>query len=326
MDKQAGINGAIISSLAFQLFAYSKLKKDNDESKDNGNKMGKYLILRISNDKALSKDTTIAAIVQLQSVVFVSTFNNIDLKDEQMLKQCMSVLVSNLDKIESTSGLELCGNKQIIDLLINELKYDKLNRKNIEENVYLCTNTKKYDEFCQERIEKCKLKIDNVTDKNREELFGHLIEGIPENEEQINLIKEWYPKFCTDVGLKFNQAGLNSMIRNMKSKKVYFWGREKAQIQDKGAKEQKDPEYELVSLAAITGYTPHMARIGFVYTPESERRKGYATHIVGVLSQMMEKENKMVWIMADKTNIASNKAYTRIGFELESTSVLSIFE
>ena len=69
-----------------------------------------------------------------------------------------------------------------------------------------------------------------------------------------------------------------------------------------------------------------MARIGFVYTPQSERRKGYATHIVGVLSQMMEKENKMVWIMADKTNIASNKAYTRIGFELESTSVLSIFE
>ena len=102
----------------------------------------------------------------------------------------------------------------------------------------------------------------------------------------------------------------------------------RTKIKKKTAKEQKDEskEYDLVSLAAIIGYTPHMARIGFVYTPENERRKGYATHIVGVLSQIMEKENKMVWIMADKTNIASNKAYTRIGFNLESTSTLTIVQ
>ena len=342
LDKQDGINGAVISSLAFQLFAYSKLNKDKDENKNDqqqaeSTKNNRYLILRKSNDKQLSKETIIAAIVQLETVIFLSSFTNIDLNNEATLKQCIQILTKNINPIESAKGLEICGkNKQIIDLLIAELKFDKLEYKEMEQNVYLCTNTKKYDEFCKERIEKCKLKIDNVTDKNREELFGHLIEGDPENEEQIKLIKEWYPKFCDDTGLKFNEKAQDAMIRNMKSKKVYFWGREHAKddsmIDDKDKdkknvdeKKENKVGYDLVSLAAFTGYTPHMARIGYVYTPTDERRKGYATHLVGVLSQIMEKENKMVWIIADKKNIASNKAYTRIGFNLESSSFLMIF-
>ena len=47
-----------------------------------------------------------------------------------------------------------------------------------------------HDEFDHEKLKNVNGKIDNVTDKNREGLFGHLIEGDPKNETQINLIKE----------------------------------------------------------------------------------------------------------------------------------------
>eukprot|EP00484_Ammonia_sp_Unknown_P018238 CAMPEP_0197032942 /NCGR_PEP_ID=MMETSP1384-20130603/11479_1 /TAXON_ID=29189 /ORGANISM="Ammonia sp." /LENGTH=367 /DNA_ID=CAMNT_0042462673 /DNA_START=14 /DNA_END=1117 /DNA_ORIENTATION=+ len=339
LDKQAGINGCIISMLAFQLFAYSKLKQtqtdnDNEQKTQDIDANSRYLILRHANDDALNKQNIIAAVVQLEGVIFLSTFNNLDLSDATKLDDAVQVLCTHMNAIEDAKGLEICGDKPIIEALLKRLKLEQAARSDMEQNVYLCTNTKKYDEFCTQRIEKCKLKIDNVADKDREELFGHLVEAEEDNEVHVKLIKQWYPLFCADVGLKFKESGMNALIRNMKTKKVYFWGREKPKmIEKEKAAEQKQEqqqtnasEYDLVSLAAFTGYTPHMARIGFVYTPKAERRKGYATHLVGVLTQMMQKENKMVWIIADKKNVASNKAYTRIGFDLEATSMLTIFD
>ncbi len=77
-DKKSGINGAIISSLAFQFFAYSKMKQTN-ENKNNETKSSRYLILSKSESNKVNKDTIMAAIIQLESVIFLSTFNNINL-------------------------------------------------------------------------------------------------------------------------------------------------------------------------------------------------------------------------------------------------------
>eukprot|EP01083_Nonionella_stella_P069614 185668_1 len=331
LDKHSGINGAMISTLAFQFFAHSKpLKPKKDKQDDNkekeeathfnpNNPNTRHLILTTSSAKPLSKETIIAAVIQLHGVLFLSTFTNIDINNPNEVNNVIKVLCKHLHPIQDPAGLEICGNKLIIDALISELKFNDANRKEMEQKVYSLYSTTKYDKFCEERMQKSKLK-----------LFGHLIQANAENEVHLNTIKAWYPKFCVDVGLKFKEEGLNRMIANMKSKKVYFWGREQPKpkqklVDSKDEKKQENVEYDLVSWAAITGYTPHMARIGYVYTPGHERKKGYATHLVGHLSQIMEKENKMLWIISDKTNVASNKAYTRIGFNLESTSTLTLF-
>lgn len=71
----------------------------------------------------------------------------------------------------------------------------------------------------------------------------------------------------------------------------------------------------IVACAKISGWTPTMCRIGTVYTMDKYRGNGYCTHLVAALCKKLQKEGKIVWIMADKDNPASNKVYQRIGFE-----------
>merc|ERR1711971_1426740 len=239
------------------------------------------------------------AVVQLKGVVFLSTMKNIDTKNELVLKNLMSVIVSNLIPIQQTKGLEICGDQSLIDALIKAMNLDKIPTKVMVQNNYALYKAEKYDSFIVERIKESKLKIDNVSDKDKEELFGHLIEGDMASKEQTSLIKEWYPQYCTDVGLNMNEDSMNAIIRSMQSKKVYFWGRERTKMikkKEENEEKKKETEYDLVSFAVITGYTKNCSKIGVVYTPKNERRKGYATHLVGCLSQIMEKEKKMVWI------------------------------
>jgi predicted GNAT family acetyltransferase len=69
------------------------------------------------------------------------------------------------------------------------------------------------------------------------------------------------------------------------------------------------------SMAGRTRPTPHGEAIGFVYTPPSERRKGYATAVVARLSQRILDEGKQFCTLyTDLSNPTSNSIYQQIGY------------
>jgi predicted GNAT family acetyltransferase len=70
-----------------------------------------------------------------------------------------------------------------------------------------------------------------------------------------------------------------------------------------------------VSMARYTGETPNGVRIGLVYTPPENRRKGYATSCVAALTQcLLDSGRKTIFLYTDMANPTSNKIYRAVGF------------
>ena len=70
----------------------------------------------------------------------------------------------------------------------------------------------------------------------------------------------------------------------------------------------------IVSMANIAHKTDRYARINLVYTPHEYRKKGYASHIVTVLTDKMILEGLTPMLYTDDTNATSNKVYQSIGY------------
>jgi hypothetical protein len=68
-------------------------------------------------------------------------------------------------------------------------------------------------------------------------------------------------------------------------------------------------------MAARTRPTSHGEAVGFVYTPPSERRKGYGAAVVARLSQRILDDGKeFCTLFANAANPTSNGIYQRIGY------------
>jgi predicted GNAT family acetyltransferase len=69
------------------------------------------------------------------------------------------------------------------------------------------------------------------------------------------------------------------------------------------------------SLTGVGGLTPHGIRIGPVYTPPEERRKGYASALVAAISQaQLDAGRRFCFLYTDLANPTSNKIYQAIGY------------
>ena len=69
------------------------------------------------------------------------------------------------------------------------------------------------------------------------------------------------------------------------------------------------------SMAGRTRPTPHSEAVSFVYTPPSERRKGYASAVVACLSQRILDEGKLFCTLyTDLSNPTSNSIYQKVGY------------
>jgi len=82
-------------------------------------------------------------------------------------------------------------------------------------------------------------------------------------------------------------------------------------------------EGKTVCMAAIAQRSPRGARIGYVYTPTAERKKGYASALVAQLSLLVQGEALTPVLYADIENPDSNKVYKSIGY-LEAGAVEEI--
>jgi uncharacterized protein len=70
-----------------------------------------------------------------------------------------------------------------------------------------------------------------------------------------------------------------------------------------------------VSLSGYSGPTPTGIRIGPVYTPPPQRRRGYATSLVAEQSRwLLERGHRSCFLFTDLSNSTSNSIYAAIGY------------
>jgi ribosomal protein S18 acetylase RimI-like enzyme len=75
-----------------------------------------------------------------------------------------------------------------------------------------------------------------------------------------------------------------------------------------------DPAGTPLSLAARVADTPNGARIGAVYTPPEQRRRGYASSLVAELTLRLQAQGKVCFLFTDAANPTSNGIYRAIGY------------
>lgn len=72
----------------------------------------------------------------------------------------------------------------------------------------------------------------------------------------------------------------------------------------------------VVSFVGASGSTPNGMRIGPVYTPPEQRRRGYASALTAAASQdQLDRGRRFTFLFTDLSNPTSNKIYRAIGYE-----------
>jgi len=120
--------------------------------------------------------------------------------------------------------------------------------------------------------------------------------------EDFELIYKWFVAFGEEAGL-FMHNTVESIQDGLKRGSLFFWLH----------------NGEIVSLA---GHAPLVdipdavvGRIGPVYTPLVQRKKGFAGALTAHVSQLLLNLGAQVILYTDATNPTSNSVYQRIGFE-----------
>jgi GNAT superfamily N-acetyltransferase len=128
----------------------------------------------------------------------------------------------------------------------------------------------------------------------------HPARGQARNATQVDvaLVAQWIHAFSTEANIHTDNAERLAAAR-IKQHALYLW-------EDDG---------EVVSMAAWSGETPHGRRVGYVYTPNQHRRRGYATSLVAhVSAQILEDGCTMCFLYTDLSNQTSNSIYQQIGY------------
>lgn len=116
-------------------------------------------------------------------------------------------------------------------------------------------------------------------------------------------LANWYRQFTVDAALPVPsteqcRAWADVVIAGT-SRRAFFW------VVDE----------EPVCLVGAGGPTPNGIRIGPVYTPESERCKGYGSACTAAVSQkMLDEGRRFCFLYTDLENPTSNKIYQTIGY------------
>jgi hypothetical protein len=124
----------------------------------------------------------------------------------------------------------------------------------------------------------------------------------------IALVESWAESFVRDthVGALGNEQLAPQLIAEQA---LYIW--------DDG-----QPR----SMAAARGPTPNGIRIGFVYTPDEFRGRGYASACVAGVSQVqLDAGRTFCFLYTDLANPTSNSIYSKMGYEPVCDSLMTEF-
>jgi ribosomal protein S18 acetylase RimI-like enzyme len=123
-------------------------------------------------------------------------------------------------------------------------------------------------------------------------------------EADVDLTVMWGEGFARDTGIGFPTAR-DSILGWVRRKALHLWS-------DEG---------EPVSVAVAQGHTPHGVRIGYVYTPPTQRGRGYASACVaGLSAKMLAGGCSFCVLYTDLSNPVSNAIYQRVGYRLVDTA------
>ncbi|MBP1962767.1 GNAT family N-acetyltransferase [Paenibacillus aceris] len=120
-------------------------------------------------------------------------------------------------------------------------------------------------------------------------------------ENDHHLIKEWVYQFCkeTNQPIRIEDAEIKTTFMINKGNFVAW-----------------EVNGKLVSMAYATRPTQTNVTVTYVYTPISERKKGYASDCVSAFTQhLLDRGFKTTSLYADLSNPTSNKVYIQIGYE-----------
>ena len=83
----------------------------------------------------------------------------------------------------------------------------------------------------------------------------------------------------------------------------------------------------VVSMGSYGGPTPNGARIGPIYTPPDQRRRGYGSALTADLTQLqLDRGRRFCFLFTDLANPTSNSIYQQIGYQPVSDSDQWAFE
>lgn len=119
------------------------------------------------------------------------------------------------------------------------------------------------------------------------------------DESEVDVLTAWCEAFNRAISSAgTHQSARRVVVEKLEKSALYAW--------DNGG---------LVSMAARTRETPGGCAISMVYTPPSERGKGYATACVtGLCRDVLASGKQFCTLYADQANPVSNGIYRRIGF------------
>lgn len=132
-------------------------------------------------------------------------------------------------------------------------------------------------------------------------IAGKLINARPEHKEILkNYTKNFFKDFCPEDPECDDETIESIVSHHLDLGCIYIL---------------KNSDDEIVSMAAIIRSTTNTETIGFVYTPEKLRGKGYGSSIVALLAEnILSKGINFVNLFTDLANKTSNSIYSKVGF------------
>ncbi|MBQ1031317.1 GNAT family N-acetyltransferase [Micromonospora sp. C97] len=127
-------------------------------------------------------------------------------------------------------------------------------------------------------------------------------------EDDVELVTDWFAAFMDDAD---EQAGRPrgtrahempdraDMVRRLHAGRLWFW------VDDTG---------EPVHLTGANPPSFGVARVGPVYTPPTQRGRGWASNAVAEVSRRIQAEGTRVCLFTDQANPTSNKIYAALGY------------
>ncbi len=127
-------------------------------------------------------------------------------------------------------------------------------------------------------------------------------------EDDLELAMEWFAAFIGDAdeqagrsrGASAHEAPDRSeMLRRIRTGLLWFW---------------LDGSGQRVHITGINPPSFGVARVGPVYTPPSQRGRGWASNAVAEVSRRIQAQGARVCLFTDQANPTSNRIYTNLGY------------
>lgn len=130
--------------------------------------------------------------------------------------------------------------------------------------------------------------------------------------EDWPLLKEWGYRFAQEVNEPSSKEEMEQKTKEFIEKgRLYVW------------KIDGRP----VSMACSSRPTENNITVSYVYTPEAERKKGYASDCVSALTQLLlDRGYQTTSLYTDLSNPTSNKIYIEIGYEPVMDSIVILLD